>query len=431
MSTKETSNEKELAYESYYSVDKQALAGVRKARVWNEGQGTQSPKYFTDVKISASATVKMLQHSMRGVEKGMKSENGMPVEVMGLLLGRPSTDVNNPGYLVVTDAFPLPVEGVETRVEAGDEAMNFMIELSESLELTRDECIMGWYHSHPFDVGPAPNWFFSATDCQNQLSWQRNEDMQGNPWLGLVVDPLRSIAKGKPEIGAFRCFMPTYTQTPEMAPDGTVVVDKSAVTERWGNCSNRYYCLDIEYYMSGLTRRVVGILAKNFLWMSVLSASLKNEKEYRERFSDRVNTIAKKLESAGSKVGWGGTGSGSGGRQGTGSTGVESVFQGILRSSNGGGTTTTTNNNNNDRISSGNSNSLSSSSTTTLSSKQAKQNMKNAEFKDACERANDIAVESSLGDKTQVTKQTLFGIMQAYTKHSCTDDGHGHKHSHK
>ena len=66
---------------------------------------------------------------MRGVEKGMKSENGMPVEVMGLLLGRPSTDVNNPGYLVVTDAFPLPVEGVETRVEAGDEAMNFMIEL--------------------------------------------------------------------------------------------------------------------------------------------------------------------------------------------------------------------------------------------------------------------------------------------------------------
>ena len=232
--------------------------------MWDAGQGTESPKYFTDVKISASAAIKMLQHSMRGVEKGMKSENGMPVEIMGLLLGRPSTDPKVPNYLVVTDAFPLPVEGVETRVEAGDEAMNFMVELADSLELTRDECIMGWYHSHPFDVGPTPNWFFSATDCQNQLSWQRNEDMQGNPWLGLVVDPLRSIAKGKPEIGAFRCFMPTYTQEPEMTPDGLPVKDKSSVTERWGNCSNRYYCLDIEYYMSGLTRRVVGILAKNF-----------------------------------------------------------------------------------------------------------------------------------------------------------------------
>ena len=86
-----------------------------------------------------------------------------------------------------------------------------------------------------------------------------------------------------------------------MTPDGLPVKDKSSVTERWGNCSNRYYCLDIEYYMSGLTRRVVGILAKNFLWMSVLSSSLKNEREYRERFSDRVNKIANKLESAGKK----------------------------------------------------------------------------------------------------------------------------------
>jgi COP9 signalosome complex subunit 5 len=435
MATKqEFSNEKESVYESFYLVDKEELAKVRKARLWNEGQGTLSPKYFSDVKISASATVKMLQHAMRGVEKGMKSENGMPVEVMGLLLGRPSTDSKNPNYLVVTDAFPLPVEGVETRVEAGDEAMNFMIELADSLELTRDECIMGWYHSHPFDVGPAPSWFFSATDCQNQLSWQRNEDMQGNPWLGLVVDPLRSIAKGKPEIGAFRCFMPTYTQEIEMAPDGTVVTNKTAVTERWGNCSNRYYCLNIEYYMSGLTRRVVGILAKNFLWMSVLSASLKNEREYRERFSDRVNKIANKLESAGNKVGWNVTGAGTSmdrGRQGGNSNVLDSVFGGVLGSGTGGGATTTTTTVNTAYNSNVN-NLNSSSSSSTSKNTPSKQSAKSAEFKDACDRANDIAVESSLGDKTQVTKQTLFGIMEAFTTHNC-NDGHkdGHHYSHK
>ena len=72
--------------------------------------------------------------------------------------------------------------------------MNFMIELSESLEIQLEMNASYWYHSHPFDVGPAPNWFFSATDCRNQLSWQRNEDMQGNPWLVLLsihYDPLQ------------------------------------------------------------------------------------------------------------------------------------------------------------------------------------------------------------------------------------------------
>ena len=425
MATKDP-QQKDNSNESFYFVDKKALADVRKARLWNAGQGTESPKYFTDVKISASAAIKMLQHSMRGVEKGMKSENGMPVEIMGLLLGRPSTDPKAPNYLVVTDAFPLPVEGVETRVEAGDEAMNFMVELADSLELTRDECIMGWYHSHPFDVGPAPNWFFSATDCQNQLSWQRNEDMQGNPWLGLVVDPLRSIAKGKPEIGAFRCFMPTYTQEPEMTPDGLPVKDKSSVTERWGNCSNRYYCLDIEYYMSGLTRRVVGILAKNFLWMSVLSSSLKNEREYRERFSDRVNKIANKLESAGKKSShtWGG-GIDSNlldtRRQ---SNNAGSIYGGSsLRVGTGGGGTSAMSNN-----SSGADANIGGASALQRSSASGKQNSQNAELKNACERANDIAVESVLGDKTQVTKRTLFGILQALRDHSsCDASGHQHK----
>ena len=132
--------------ESLYVVDKDALAAVRKDRLWHEGQGTISPKYFKRTVISAAATVKMLQHAIRGVEKGMASENGMPHEIMGLIIGRPSTDPKDPHYLVVTDAFPLPVDGVETRVEAGDEAMNFMVGLSDSLELTREECIMGWYH---------------------------------------------------------------------------------------------------------------------------------------------------------------------------------------------------------------------------------------------------------------------------------------------
>ena len=62
------------------------------------------------------AAMKMTMHSAAGVEKGLRSANGMPVEVMGLLHGHPAADA--PDTLVVTDAFPLPIEGTETTVMA-------------------------------------------------------------------------------------------------------------------------------------------------------------------------------------------------------------------------------------------------------------------------------------------------------------------------
>ena len=45
-----------------------------------------------------------------------------------------------------------------------------------------------------------------------QTTWQAYTDRKGGPWLAIVVDPLRSLAKGTPELGAFRVYvnMPTY-----------------------------------------------------------------------------------------------------------------------------------------------------------------------------------------------------------------------------
>lgn len=92
-----------------------------------------------------------MTHCNSGVEKGTQ-KGGNPIEVMGLMLGRP--DPLTPRTLVVTDVFPLPIEGFETRVIADDQdVVNHMIALGESLESTRKEKFMGWYHSHPFDVG--------------------------------------------------------------------------------------------------------------------------------------------------------------------------------------------------------------------------------------------------------------------------------------
>lgn len=101
--------------DSLYAVDQAKLEALRAAKPW-----MGDPKFMKKVKIGPSAAMKMLQHSYSGVEKGVK-QGTKPIEVMGLLLGRPSTD--EPNTFVVTDAFPLPIEGFETRVIADDQVI--------------------------------------------------------------------------------------------------------------------------------------------------------------------------------------------------------------------------------------------------------------------------------------------------------------------
>ena len=158
----------------------------------------------------------------------------MPIEVMGLVEGH--VDTGEERCLVVTDVFPLPVEGTETTVMSENlEVMNHMIALGEALEKTRNETppyFMGWYHSHPFDVSVNSNCFLSATDVSTQLSWQLQEDKNGNPWVALVVDPLRGVAKGRPEVGAFRCYPPSFTPAKGLAPDGGCSGDAGGAATR-------------------------------------------------------------------------------------------------------------------------------------------------------------------------------------------------------
>jgi len=239
--------------------------------------------------------MKMMMHCHSGVEKGLK-KGGNPIEVMGLLLGRPDPDT--PKTLIVTDAFPIPIEGFETRVVADDlDAQNYMISLGESIERTRKEKIMGWYHSHPFDVGTDSHCYLSQTDINTQLLWQRGEDPCGNPFLAIVVDPLRSLAKNVPEIKAFRAYPPEYNRpVANECPDGSIVAEEQARLEKWGSCWSRYYELKVNYYMSGSARNVMGILTQNFLWMRTLGSTPMLEAENRQRYPDRVGAVAEKVK---------------------------------------------------------------------------------------------------------------------------------------
>ena len=81
--------------------------------------------------------MKMLKHTLAGVSEG-RAERGTPVEVMGLLIGKP----DGPS-IVVTDVFPLPVKGIEYQVQVLEKAMVYMTQVQDALELRRADRFVG------------------------------------------------------------------------------------------------------------------------------------------------------------------------------------------------------------------------------------------------------------------------------------------------
>ena len=130
--TWELANNIELVDEIYkYNAGEQS--NIQAAKPWEK-----NPHFFKDIKISALALLKMNMHA----------RSGGNLEVMGMLLGK--VDANT---MIVMDSFALPVEGTETRVNAQDQAYEYMAAYTESAkQIGRKENVIGWYHSHPGTV---------------------------------------------------------------------------------------------------------------------------------------------------------------------------------------------------------------------------------------------------------------------------------------
>ncbi len=122
------------------------------------------------------------------------AKTGGNIEVMGLLQGRLSENTFH-----ITDCFRLPVEGTETRVNAGDSANEFMVQFTELAEQTAhsSDAVCGWYHSHP-----GYGCWLSGIDVATQRLYQTGND----PFVALVIDPVKTAQNGRVEIGAFRTF---------------------------------------------------------------------------------------------------------------------------------------------------------------------------------------------------------------------------------
>ena len=261
--------------DALYSYSSSAQKSMDEAHPWRT-----DPHYFTSVRVSAVAMLKMVMHA----------RSGGYLEVMGLMMGKIEAHT-----FVVTDAFRLPVEGTETRVNAQDEANEYMVEF---LQRARDQGQMdnavGWYHSHP-----GYGCWLSGIDVNTQKTQQQFSD----PFCAIVIDPDRTVSAGKVEIGAFRTFPAAYIEEQEKVSsktggggaadsDGFQTIPLGKI-EDFGAHAAHYYSLEVSHYKSSLVTKILEALWNKY-WVQTLSSSpLISNRDYG---TNQISDLARKIQ---------------------------------------------------------------------------------------------------------------------------------------
>lgn len=105
----------------------------------------------------------------------MHAKSGGDIEIMGLMQGKVVGR-----EMIITDAFALPVEGTETRVNAASEGYEYMVQyVTQIKEVGKMDNVLGWYHSHP-----GYGCWLSGIDVSTQLLNQTHQE----PFLAIVVN---------------------------------------------------------------------------------------------------------------------------------------------------------------------------------------------------------------------------------------------------
>jgi len=89
----------------------------------------------------------------------------------------------------------------------------------------------------------------------------------------------------------FRTHDPSYSPPLNECPDGTIEADEKVRLQKWGICWNRYYRLDISYYMSSLAQNTLGILKNSALWMNSFSTTPLQAPDKQQRICERVTKV--------------------------------------------------------------------------------------------------------------------------------------------
>ncbi|KAL0069026.1 COP9 signalosome catalytic subunit rri1 [Marasmius tenuissimus] len=209
-----------------FKYDREEQKRINDAAPWKN-----DPHYFKKCKISAVALIKMVIHARSGV----------PYEIMGMMQGKIIGTT-----MVIMDSFALPVQGTETRVNAGNEAAEYMVQY-----------------------------------------------MEGSG----KVDPNRTISAGKVDIGAFRTYPENY-KPPNTSPSEYQSIPLSKI-EDFGVHANQYYQLEVEIFKSSLDQELLGMLWNKY-WANTLSQSpLISNRAYAV---SQLADLHQKLSKAGSAV---------------------------------------------------------------------------------------------------------------------------------
>ncbi|KAK7074065.1 COP9 signalosome complex subunit 5, partial [Halocaridina rubra] len=249
-----------------YKYDREEQVQLQLTKPWEK-----DPHYFKHIKISALALLKMVMHA----------RSGGSMEIMGLLQGKVGGP--NKNVLIVMDCFGIPVEGTETRVNAQAEAYEYMVAYMESAtKVGRQETMIGWYHSHP-----GYGCWLSGIDVSTE---NLNQSYQ-EPFVAIVIDPVRTISSGKVNIGAFRTY-PDNCIHPNEEPSEYQSIPQDKI-EDFGVHSKQYYALDISYFKSSLDKKLIDSLWNKF-WINTLSSSplIASKKHLFQQTMD----LSKKLE---------------------------------------------------------------------------------------------------------------------------------------
>lgn len=250
--------------EEIYKYNRAAQQSMLTAKPWDK-----DPHFFKDIKISALALLKMVMHA----------RSGGNLEVMGLLLGKVDGNV-----MIVMDSFALPVEGTETRVNAQAQGYEYMTAYIEAAQqVGRLENAIGWYHSHP-----GYGCWLSGIDVSTQMLNQNFQD----PFVAIVIDPVRTISAGKVNLGAFRTYPKGY-KPPDEGPAEYQTIPLNKIEDFGVHCKS-YYSLEVSYFKSAMDKRLLDSLWNHY-WVNTLSSSsLITNSEYT---TYQIIDLADKLES--------------------------------------------------------------------------------------------------------------------------------------
>jgi COP9 signalosome complex subunit 5 len=256
----------------------QIMSGSNKCKDLDEA------KMFKNVRMAPLAAMKMLKHASHGVKMGQRS-GGLSLEVMGLMIGKAEGST-----ITINDVFPFNILGEENFVNVDFSAF---IPVQDSMESCRKERFIGWYHSHPFDVGEHDNCFLSTTDVQTQMNYQ----FAVTPfWTAVVVDPKRSVLKGRPIMRAFKTFPGSFDVPKDHAPNGLSLAREEALKRNWGPSPNRYYELPIEFFLSSAVRRLTDSISRDSLWIRSLSSAPTLESDFRQKLPERINMAVDQIK---------------------------------------------------------------------------------------------------------------------------------------